>query len=228
MRIPKPRVSSLLFVLTRRQEVRVEDNRESDHEYVEEEQAPSYELSLTGPGMTIARTVDQNTALGVITLLMEGTPAAAASRSVPLIPGRPSAGVTMPRTASPGSHTVGEFLSEVGAKRNPDRIVAFGVYLEDYVGKRPFTRDDIRSQFGRAGEPMPGNFARDFGWAISNRWIAEVDGSKDKFFVTNTGHKALEAKFSDEFIKKTKRLDRRRRTKAKGTAKEQEAGSEAE
>lgn len=206
----------------------MEDNQQSGQEYVEEEQALSYELSLTGPGMTIKRTVGQDVALGVITLLMEGAPAAATTRSVPLSPGRAPVGLTVSRTASPESHTVGEFLGEVEAKRNPDRIVAFGAYLEDAMGKRPFTRDDIRSQFSRAGEPMPANFGRDFGWAMANKWIAAAHGSKDEFFVTNTGRKALEAKFSDEFIKKTRRPDRRRRGKSKGAAKEQEAGSEAE
>ena len=207
----------------------MEDNQESGQEYVEEEQAPSYELSLTGPGMTIKRTVGQDVALGVITLLMEGAPAAATTRSVPLSPGRPPVGLTVSRTASPESHTVGEFLSEVEAKRNPrqDRrlrrlpggrhgqeAVHSGRHQVSVWACRRAHARELRSRL-RLGDCQQVD--------RRSRWLQER--------VLRHQHRpqGSEAKFSDEFIKKTKRPDRsRRRPKAKGTAKDQEAGSEAE
>jgi hypothetical protein len=205
----------------------MEETQKSGQEQIDEQQNPTYELSLTGPGTTIKRKVDQDVALGIITLVMEGMPVAPGTRSVPLNQGRPATGVTLPRTGR-GAQSVGEFLAEAQAKRYPDKIVAFGVYLEDYADKKPFTRDDIRSQFPRAGEGIPANFSRDFRWAVANKWVAADHGSKEEFFVTTTGRKALEAKFSDEFVKKTKQSTTRRRGRSKGTAKGQEAGSEAE
>jgi hypothetical protein len=203
----------------------MEETQSPDQEPTRGQPAPSYELSLTGPGMTIKRTVDEDVALRVITLVMGGAPAATDARSVPSNAGRPDASVTLP-TNGRAAHSVGEFLSDVEAKRNPDKIVAFAVYLEDYASKKPFTTEDVRSQFPLAGEGIPANFSRDFKWAVSNRWIAAMSGSPNEFYVTNTGRKAIAAKFSDEFIKKTRLAPSRRRTKGKGAGKD--AGAEGE
>jgi hypothetical protein len=106
----------------------------------------------------------------------------------------------------------GEFLEESGAKKNFEKITALGLYIEDELGAESFSRNDVREAFERAREPMPGNFARDFGNAIEAKWIAEVRGSKDVFHVTSTGRKAVVAKFSKDVA--ASRPRRRRKSKA--------------
>src|SRR6266540_3451823 len=97
----------------------MDESHESDQERAEaEEEAPSYELSLTGRGMTIKRTVDENVALGVLTLAMGGAPPEPGARSVPSHLGQRTAGVTPPEIDQT-AHSIGEFLNEVKAKRNP-------------------------------------------------------------------------------------------------------------
>lgn len=81
-----------------------------------------------------------------------------------------------------------------------------------------FSKDDVRKEFRHAGEAVPGNYSRDFRWAVSAGWIAPVLGEPDMFFVTGKGDKAVEAKFSEEIKKATGvgKTARRRRPRKKG------------
>ena len=40
-------------------------------------------------------------------------------------------------------------------------------------GTADFSKDEVLAQFRIAREVMPGNFRRDFSWAIATGWIAE-------------------------------------------------------
>jgi hypothetical protein len=68
-----------------------------------------------------------------------------------------------------------------------------------------------------ASEPVPGNYARDFRWAVANGWIAPDHSRPGEYFVTTKGDQAVEAKFTDEIKKSTgvDRTARRRRRKKK-------------
>lgn len=106
-----------------------------------------------------------------------------------------------------------EFMEEAGAKRNPEKIVAIGAYLVRTLNQESFTRKEVKLQFKNAGEPVPGNYTRDFDWAVSNGWLAPIHGGHKDYWVTDTGLDAIANKFSEEIRKGTKLKSRRARRK---------------
>ncbi len=106
------------------------------------------------------------------------------------------------------------------AGRNPDKILAIGDYMLECEGAEDFGRVEVKSRFRTAGEAMPKNFTRDFGWALKNGWIAEDPNKPDRFYVTRTGKTALSEKFSDDIKKASaqKSTGRRRLRKPKDKA----------
>jgi hypothetical protein len=157
--------------------------------------APKYALSLKGEGMALEREIDQGTALEVVALVMSGAGTLPVNDSIVIKH-------QVPRPRQGGRQSLREYLDEVGANRNPDKIVSIAKYISDETG-RNFTRNDVKGRFQDAAEPVPGNFGRDYQWTVRNGWIAPVPGAKGDFYVTDAGTKAIEAKFSAEIKKKT-------------------------
>jgi len=110
-----------------------------------------------------------------------------------------------------------EFLNTSSAKRNPDKITAIAIYLRDHLDRETFSRDDVKGLFRKAGEPVPGNYARDFAVAVSSGWIAEDHNTSGEYYVTNSGEEAL----AEGFQAKPTRTKRKR---TKGAAKSDQKG----
>lgn len=174
-----------------------------------------YTLSLKGDGMTVDREIDEGTALEVVALVMTGGTAVEAGDGIVV---RHS--VPRPRR---GGQSLREYIDEVEAKRNPEVILAIAKYISNETGKN-FTRDDVRSRFQEAAEPVPGNYGRDFRWTMRNGWIAAVVGAQNEHYVTGTGDKALNEKFSAEIKKKTG-VAKGRRGGKRGAKRTSEIGS---
>ena len=164
-----------------------------------------YSLSLSGEDLDFEREVNQQTAGAVMALVLGG---GASPPSLDLHQRAPatSEGAGARRDAGhPGGDvlSLGEFIEEVAAKRNPDKIVTMGVYLDQQRGKSEFTTEDIKPLFQEAQEPPPANFSRDWRWAQSARWIAPVSGSDKNFYVTKTGRTAVDNHFPTDVRKRT-------------------------
>lgn len=173
----------------------------------DQETARTYTLKLTGGGVTFERQVAEAEALAVLSIVMGGRRLDAPVRDG--IRGTESTGLS----ATPTGLSEGEYLEQSGADKNSERILALGAYLEDELGQQSFTRSDVREAFDRAREPLPGNFARDFALAASNRWLSEVRGSDGDFRLTGTGRKLVEARFVGD-TRPSGRSRRRRRSRA--------------
>jgi hypothetical protein len=174
-------------------------------------QTATYKLSLSGHGVSVERQVSEDVALRVIALTMGGD-------RPPLSPLASAAAQPGPtRRLQAVDLSVGEFLTEVEAKRNPDKIVGIGVYLHDQIGRATFAREDVKAQFQAAGESPPANFSRDFNWALGAKWLAAPSGAPKEFYVTKTGRAAVDAHFSSEIIKASAqgKAIRRRSTRKK-------------
>ena len=158
--------------------------------------ARRYALSLKGDGMAVEREIDEATALEVVALLMSGGGT---------IPVSESRGIKhqIPRARSRGKQGLREYMDSVEAKRNPDKILAIANYATGETEKNTVTRADVRARFKDAAEPVPGNYGRDFRWVVKNGWLAADDSDKNEFHVTDTGHEALNQKFSPEIKKRT-------------------------
>lgn len=87
-----------------------------------------------------------------------------------------------------------DVLVSSGAKTNPEKIVAFALYVERQGDKDTFTVDDVRPLFRQAREPAPGNFSRDLDAAIRLNWVA-ASSEKGEYYVTDLIANVLESGF---------------------------------
>jgi hypothetical protein len=87
-------------------------------------------------------------------------------------------------------------LDTAGAKTNPEKIVAFALYVEQQGGKDTFTIEDIRPLFRQARESAPGNLSRDLDTAIRSNWIAAAE-DKGEYYVTEAAAGVLESGFDN-------------------------------
>lgn len=175
--------------------------------------AETYKLTLQGGGLSVDREVDQATAFQILAAIMGG----ASPLPVAVGGGGRSAAATelfRPRGAA-ARLSLREHMDEVGATRNPDKILAIAAYLTDTRGMSTFSTDDVKKEFKNAAEPVPANYARDWRWAVSNGWLAADHEEAGEFYVTDKGRDALEAKFSGEVKKATSLAGRRRRPRKK-------------
>lgn len=99
--------------------------------------------------------------------------------------------------------SVVEYVQRHNAKSNPEKILAFAGFIKNAQTKETFFQNEIKSLFRDAREILPANFTRDFNLVISNGWIHNDHETKDLFYITQTGLKALESGFAaDPSLKK--------------------------
>lgn len=191
------------------------DNQER-HE-AREETSEAFVLSLEGDGIKIQRTVDRHTALEVVALLMGGSPSVVSGQE----PG-PADRVRGRRDARSTGRSLRECLNEVGAARNPDKIVTIASYLIDERGQDRVTSAELKGNFPSAGESIPANFARDFRLVVTKGWLGEDPGQAGAFYVTETGRNAIAQRFSGDVRRAAGQTRRRRgrRTTPRNTAQE--------
>jgi hypothetical protein len=187
-----------------------------------QENPNTFSLRLVGEGINVERQIDHRAALHVLQVVMTGGEALATS---PL-----STGVNSDaRVASGVTLSLREYLDKIGASKKPDQITTIAQYIGHHEGQEDFERDDIRSRFLAAREPLPGNFARDFAAALKNGWIAEVHGKKNRFYVTAKGTQAISNGFANEKVVSARRklagTPRAAKSEKEGRSTKRSAGS---
>lgn len=148
-----------------------------------------FSLQLSGDGINVKQEVDQRTALQIVQIVMGGQAFALA----------PTSAASTDEDASSTTNislSLREYLDQTGASKKPDQITAIAHYVCEYEKQEDFSRDDIRTRFLTAREPLPGNFGRDFAVALKNGWLAEVHGKKNRLYVTAKGIQAINNNFS--------------------------------
>lgn len=173
----------------------------------------TYNLTLTGGGLSVNREVDEATAFQILAVVMGGA-------TLPRVTSGGSGGahaVDLPRSRPPaaGRLSLREHMDEFEPKRNPDKILAIAAYLTDTREMDTFTPDEVKKEFRNASEPVPANYSRDWNWAVANGWIAKADDEPGEFYITLRGREALTQKFSADVKKATKQTSRRRRPRKK-------------
>lgn len=159
-----------------------------------------YAFTLKGAGIDFAGRVNQARARSMLDIAIGVKPAPIGKAEAE------KPGYSLP------SESPREFLNSSGAKRLPEKIVAIGEFLSAR-GEADFSKDEVLREFRLAREAMPGNFSRDLRWAIATGWIAQDSEDPKRFYVTQSGKDALEAKFSGETTKNSgfRSLRRKRR-----------------
>jgi hypothetical protein len=165
-----------------------------------------YQIRLTGPGLSMERAVDGETAFQVLGLLL--APGATAHGSGVATGASGTAGVHSPR--QPTRIAVGEYVRTTGAKRYPDKILSIGAWLEDHQGAESFTRDEVKAQFRNLGEPPPQNLSRDFQTAVSYGWLSPDSNQSSAYWITKTGREAMAAQFAGDTKSRTRRRPKKK------------------
>lgn len=180
------------------------------------------ELSLNGGGLSFTRKVPEGTALKILALAMGAAIEPTVPRRAPVNPTpNPEADPGddgVPTILTPMDESVGEYIARHEAKRNVEKIAAIAQYLKD-AGQIRFTSDEVKAQFPHAGEKVPGNFPRDFRWAIQSKWIAVDPNTPKQHYITGTGTSAVNSKFSKDVKKaSTVKTGKKRASSSKGDA----------
>ena len=149
----------------------------------------TFQIALEGPGISIERNIPQAIAEQVALLVLTGSTGQVQS-SEPV--------------------SLHEFLLECRAKRNPERFVAIAYFLKKYRKKNSFDKNDFVDGFEEAGEPFPANFGRDFSSVKEAGWIAIKTGRPGTFYLTQSGHAVVEAKFPATIRRKSQEAIRPR------------------
>lgn len=173
------------------------------------DEAPAtYSLVLRGKGITVEQDVSGDVAREIISLVMGG-------RLLGRQPGVAAQAPNIPQRSG-GPMSIREVIDDAEAKKNPQIVTVIGQYLTEHEGQERFTRADVKARFAQAGEPTPANFSRDFSLAVTSGWIAE--NPRNEFYVTDSGQRAIAAKFDGQKI----RRPRRRATKKASSTKKGE------
>lgn len=171
----------------------------------------TYKITIEGAGLSLDRQVSKEIGEQVVVLLLTGATNATSTPTRPTaaaahVPAQAQNAPPSPITSHPSSHpeaSIREFLDACQAKRVPDKIAAIGMYLKTHSDQQDFDKSDLISHFESAAEPVPKNISRDLKWTLKSGWIALKNGSKDRYYVTNSGKTAVEQKFSKDVVKRT-------------------------
>jgi hypothetical protein len=139
-----------------------------------------FKVKVQGPGISIEREVAEMALARLLPLL--------------LLPDSPMTPEDLPsssdqRTAS--NITIGEFLSDLNIRSNPERIAGIALFLREALDRETVARDELPAWFQRAGQPAPKNLIRDVKAAVAQRLIAEDHARGGEYLVTETGVRTL-------------------------------------
>lgn len=98
--------------------------------------------------------------------------------------------------------SVREFVQKFGAKRHPDKVIAFGYYLEKYLEKKEFTAADINNLYYEAkletsntSQAMIGNIKRGL---LMEAGGQKKGAGKKRYTLTHTGEEFVEKRLGKE------------------------------
>lgn len=160
------------------------------------EASSGYRLTLKGNGFSMDREITGELARDIIAMVLAGDvpQVSAKSQASSIVMPQQNSGQQQNNSSSPRK-SLREYLNEIGAKKNPQKILVIANYLVQYMEKETFSIADIKPQFKVAGESMPANLTRDFQIVSQNGWIAPDHEERKMFFITNTGLEALKNRF---------------------------------
>ena len=131
-----------------------------------------------------------------VSLLGGGLPVPA-TRPVEPNPTRALAAQPPRATASDRPLSPMELIQEKQPATNAQRIALFAYYREKVEGLARFTKDDLRPYFGKAKQPPPQNFDRDYRQAVKLGWIYDDEADS---YLTSKGLEAVEAGFAGKAL----------------------------
>ncbi len=165
-----------------------------------------YSIKVSGPGIELEREVPREVGDQIVVMALTGVLPSLGEIKDLAAAQAPAGRELAPKAAGLLSATVSirDFMLDVLARRNPDKITAIGRYLKLYCGQDSFSEDDLVDMFSAAAEPFPKNLPRDLKWAIRAGWIAQQPGQGGRYYITNPGIMAVDQHFPREVVEKTR------------------------
>lgn len=148
----------------------------------------TYTVTISGPGLEMAKDVNQAVAFKVVGVLMGVAPAGQMDGQTEreLEAEDPGADIDHDEEL-----TIGEFLAKLKVSNNAERIAGIALYMNEVRGERLVAKESIPGLFQRAGEAPPKNVSRDLKAAVSKKLISEDHAKNGHYFVTTTGKNLL-------------------------------------
>lgn len=165
--------------------------------------ADDYVLKLNGKGIAIDMSVDRSKARKILNIALSEVD----DPLNDMVSGRQVAPSTPERSLS-----LREYFDRKEAFKKPEQILAIASFMAETEGSEDVGRDEVKSRFALAREPLPANFPRDFMTTLRNGWLAPVHGKQDRFYVTQSGIQALDSNFKTPVRRATS--SRKRSTKS--------------
>jgi hypothetical protein len=150
-----------------------------------------FTIQIEGPGLTLKREVEEALVLRILGVLLGSKAQSAFTQTSGLqLP------VAPPAVVGNLGESPREYLDRSGAKTNPEKITALGLFLRAQ-GTESFTARDVRDLFVSAGEPTPKNLSRDIKDTVRAGWLAARPEQQDRYYVTNRGETAAASGFTE-------------------------------
>ncbi len=151
-------------------------------------------VTISG-NVSYAAEVNDAVAAQIIALCASSPPEVVVSAMQPSAPEAPAKRETV---------SISAYMEQLRPKRNPDKILVIAAYITDETARKYFTPQEIKSYFAKAGEAVPANFARDFNWTITTKWLAAAEDTRDGYYVTNKGMEVIDGGFPKALVKETR------------------------
>ena len=97
--------------------------------------------------------------------------------------------------------SVKEFIILKKPKKDVEKTIAVGYYLEKHQGLSSFNINNIKEEFRKAKEPLPSNINQTINANIKKGYMMVTESKKDKlkaWILTNSGEKFVENDFKKE------------------------------
>jgi hypothetical protein len=150
-----------------------------------------FTVQIEGPGLTLKREVEEAVVLRVLGVLLGSK----AQSMFTQASGLPSS-VAPPVVVANLGESPREYLDRSGAKSNPEKITALGLYLRAQ-GSESFTARSLRDLFVAAGEATPQNLPRDIKRTVRAGFLSARPDQPDNYYVTNRGETSAESGFAE-------------------------------
>lgn len=161
----------------------------------------TYTIKIEGEGINLSYQID-SVQFARIFLIIKGQTTANPSPSISpsLSTGKIAGQNNTLQSQSLTPISIREFLNVSRAQTNTQKIATFAVFLRDYMDYKTIPTEELKKQFENAAEQPPKNFSRDLKNALKYGWIAESTSGPGNYFITSTGEKAVESKFTSQIL----------------------------
>jgi hypothetical protein len=150
-----------------------------------------FSIHIEGPGLTLNREVEEALVLRILGILLGSKAQTMFTQTSGLqSPAAP------PVVVANLGESPREYLDRAGAKTNPEKITALGLYLRAQ-GSESFTARSLRDLFVSAGEAAPKNLPRDIKDTVRAGLLAARPDQPDNYYITNRGETAAAGRFAE-------------------------------